>query len=96
MVAVCRNSAAKENGQLMVPSDASVSPAPGPSPATIPLLLSPDVNATWHMVDSPPNATCEVGPLSPDNMPYLPRKFGPPVTDEGIVFGATAQTMSTF
>lgn len=57
------------NGDVPVPSGdfgQAAAAAPGPAPANIaiPELLSPDVNATWHWVDSPPGAACEVGPFS--------------------------------
>ncbi|BDA41280.1 probable major extracellular endoglucanase at C-terminar half [Coccomyxa sp. Obi] len=53
------------NGEISVPSGTlapAAAPAPGRSPANlnIPELLSPNVNATWHIIDSPPGATCEV------------------------------------
>ncbi|CAL8461996.1 g1527 [Coccomyxa elongata] len=53
------------NGDIPVPSGdfgPAAAAAPGPAAAnfTIPELLSPDVNATWHLVDSPPGAACEV------------------------------------
>lgn len=42
-------------------SAAAAAPAPAPSAnLTLPAELAPDVNATWHLVDSPVGATCEV------------------------------------
>lgn len=78
------------NGDIPVPSGdigPAAAAAPGPTPATIiiPELLSPDVNATWHLVDSPPGATCEVGLLSSRNMHHLLQCNVTPVTVEGAV-----------
>lgn len=41
-------------------SAAAAAPAPAPANITLPAELAPDVNATWHILDSPPGATCEV------------------------------------
>ncbi|EIE25045.1 hypothetical protein COCSUDRAFT_46570 [Coccomyxa subellipsoidea C-169] len=51
------------SGDLGGDSSASAAAAPAPAPLanyTLPALLAPDVNASWHLVDSPPGATCEV------------------------------------
>ena len=52
------------SGDLGGDSSASAAAAPAVAPLanyTLPALLAPDVNASWHLVDSPPGATCEVG-----------------------------------
>ena len=63
------------NGDIPEPSGdfepAAAAPGPAPANITIPALLSPDVNATWHWVDSPPGATCEVGQTTSATMVHL-------------------------